>query len=371
MKLLHLSDLHLGKKVNDISMLTNQEYVLNQALELVSKEDIQTVLIAGDIFDKPVANIEAIRLFNNFLKSLNAQNKEVLIISGNHDNIDRLTYLSDLVSPNIVFAKNFENEVQKVELSEDTDIYLLPYLTTAQVKKYNSNDKKSSYQEGFKQIIDDIELDKNKVNILVAHQFVINSNAEAILSDSEEKSVGTIDSINCEIFKDFGYVALGHLHCAQKVADNAYYSGSILKYSLSEINQKKKFNVVEIKDKKVSTKFFDIQFLNDIKEYKGYFEEFIDPEFYKKINTNDFIHFVLYDENLLDAKKELSRIYPNIIMLEFDNSFTKNLSQNFNFKLNKNKNIEEHFEDFYKMQIDKDLTKSEKEIVKDVLNATR
>ncbi len=372
MKILHLGDLHIGKKLNDFCLLDDQKFVLTQAIDLIKREKIDAVFICGDIFDKPVAPIGALEVFNWFLDSIVKLNIKIFIISGNHDNIDRISYLSDLLKKNNIYvAKNFSGKIEKVSLDDDVDIYLLPYLYPAIIRKYYPNNEIKTYNDAIKIIVDDINLDKNKLNFILAHQFVTSKNNSSITSNSETKSVGEIDNISYEIFKNFDYCALGHLHCPQNVGDDkTYYCGSILKYSFSEINQKKSFRIIEIdKNKNISFSNHKIDFLHDMKEYKGYIDEFLDEKFYSKINTDDFIHFTLLDEYVINAKKKLSLIYKNILYLDFENTFTKSLQKNLNPNITNNKTIYEHFCDFYLMMQNENPDDKKQKIIKDVLNS--
>ncbi len=373
MKFLHLGDLHLGKKVNDISMAESQKYVLKQAVELVENEKIDVVLIAGDVFDKSVANISALELFSDFLDNLNKLNTNVILISGNHDNIERINYLSSILKKsNIFISKIFDGTVEKIELKSNVCVYLMPYLYPSLIKKFYPDFEFSNYNDAIKKVVDSIKIDKNKINILLAHQFV-SAKSAPVLSDSENKSVGGVDVVDYKIFEKFDYVALGHLHCPQKVGkNNIRYSGSILKYSFSEINQKKVFTIFEFdENKKINFIFKDIKFIHDLKEYRGYIEEFLDEKFYSKIKTDDYIHFILLDESAIDAKKALSLIYPNIMILEFDNKFTReNFSTPDDISL-KNKTIFEHFCDFYKFQMNSELDFEKKQIVENILDKTK
>lgn len=370
MKILHLADLHLGKKVNDFCMLKEQENVLEQAYKLIKTENIEAILIAGDIFDRPIPPIGALELFDDFLNKLNKLSKKVFIISGNHDNNERLSYMSNLLSnSNIFIAKPYCGKIEKFKLSKNIDIYLMPYIYPVLIKKYYKEADIKTYNDAIKVVVDDIKLNKNKFNILVAHQFVSNSK-ETILSQSEERSVGTIDEISYKIFEKFDYTALGHLHCPQKCTlDKIRYSGSILKYSFSEINQKKNFVIIDINDNnEMNLSYYPICFLHEMKEYRGYIEDFLNKDFYENIDTNDYIHFILQDEYVLDAKKKLSIIYPNIMLLELDNEFTKNINSQISTASIKDKTIYEHFCDFYEKQTNTQLDKIKDNIVKNTLN---
>ncbi len=362
MKILHLADLHLGKKLNDYSLIADQKYVLNQAVSLVENQRIEAVFICGDIFDRAVASSEALELFGDFIFDLNKLQVKIYIIAGNHDNIDRLSYLSDLIrKSDIYISKNFSGEIAKYSLDDDINVYLMPFLYPQLIKKYYPEAKIINYNDAIKTVIEHTFLDDNKINILLAHQFVISN--ELTYSKSEHVSVGGLDAVLPSIFEKFNYVALGHLHCQQKVVSNKIrYGGSILKYSFSEINQKKVFTVLNVVNKKIELEFFEIKFLHELCEYRGYIDDFLNEKFYSKINQNDLIHFILLDETAFDAKKKLSAIYPNILCLEFDNSLTKTLSSSFKSNISSDKSIAEHFFDFYEIQCLKKMNKKQKDI---------
>ena len=369
MKILHLADLHLGKKVNGFCMLKEQKYVLEQACNLIQNENIEAVLIAGDIYDRPIPPIGALELFDWFLCELKKTSTQTYIISGNHDNTDRLSYMSNLLhDSNIYISKTYSGKLEKIELNKKINIYLMPFLYPAIVKKYFPETQIKTYNDAIKTIIENTELDKDKFNILVAHQFVVGSN-EMITSQSEQKSMGTIDEINYSILEKFDYIALGHLHCPQKcVLEKIRYAGSILKYSFSEINQNKKFTVLNIDDKNnLSINFYSIDFMHEMKEYKGYIDEFLDKNFYQNVNTNDYIHFTLLDEQVIDAKKKLSIICPNIMLLEFDNNFTKNINKEYSNITIKDKNLQEHFCNFYEIQTNKKIDEEKNKIIEKII----
>lgn len=369
MKFLHLADLHLGKKVNDFSMLEEQKFVLNQALNLIKKE-IDVVLISGDIFDRAVPNVFALELFSDFLNEISKLDVILAAISGNHDNSDRLSYLVPLLKKsNIFISKTFNGTLEYIDLKEDIRIYLMPYLYPCLIRNFYPEAQISNYNDAIKTVIDEVELDKSKTNILLAHQFVAGKKMPE-LSQSEQKSVGGVDLISADVFENFDYTALGHLHCPQNAGrENIRYAGSILKYSFSEINQKKVFTIFEFdKDKKIKFTFKDIEFNRDLKEYRGYIKEFLDEKFYSKINTDNYIHFTLLDDNVIDAKKQLSIIYPNIMLLEFDNNFTRNSNKEFSKNFSKEKNILEHFQDFYKLQTDLELEEMKLDVVKKLVD---
>ncbi len=369
MKILHLADLHLGKKINDFSLISDQKYVLNQAIELIISDNISVVLISGDVFDRSVPSLEALDLFGDFLLNLKKMGVKCFIISGNHDNSERLSYLSDLIkSSNIFISKCFSGDIEVYNLDDGINIYLMPYLYPAIIRKFYSDIKVSDYNGAIKKVIDNTKVDSKKINIILAHQFVVSENI--VFSDSEQLSIGGVDAISPNVFEKFDYVALGHLHCPQKVSyDKVRYGGSILKYSFSEINQRKLFTVLDVKNKdEILFEFHDIKFLHELKIYKGYIEDFLKEDFYLKINTDDYIQFVLFDDYVVDAKKKLQAIYPNILSLEFDNQFTRSLDNFSNSFAGKNKSVAEHFLDFYNMQYGEDIDDIKKEIVLNISN---
>ena len=374
MKFLHLADLHIGKKVNGFSMIDDQKFVLEQVFDLVVEEKIDSILISGDVFDRSIPNISSLDVFGEFLSKISELKVKIFIISGNHDSQERLSYLSSfLVKSNIFISPNFEGFIKKISLNKDFDIFLMPYLHPSLIKKYFPDDKISSYNEAFEVLLTNTKIDKNKINIILAHQFVAKSYDEIIKSEGEEINVGGLDMINPNLFSDFDYCALGHLHCPQSVLeDKVRYGGTILKYSFSEINQKKVFTIVDIKSKNdIKISFKEIKFLHEMKEYKGFIDEFLDEKFYSKINKNDYIKFTLKDESVLDAKKKLNSIYPNIMLLEFDNYLTRNLNSalgcDVNLNFAKNKNIFEHFCDFYELQTGSKLDETKEKIVLDIV----
>ena len=271
-----------------------------------------------------------------------------------------------LEKTNVYIAKPFEKEIEKIKINDSVNFYLLPYLHISQIKRIFPDKNINTLNEAFKVLIDNTSINEKETNIILAHQFVVGG--DLILSDSEQKSVGGVDEIHYSVFEKFDYCALGHLHCPQKVGmDKIRYGGSILKYSLSEINQKKSFCIIEIDDdKKIKFKFEPISFIHEMKQYRGKIDEFLSENFYSNIDTEDYIHFILEDEEVIDAKKKLSLIYPNIMLIQFDNSFTRSLNAEFKAVISQDKTIVEHFMDFYKIQTETELNKSDIELIKEI-----
>ena len=353
MKIMHISDLHLGKIVNDINMIEDQKYVLEQVLEVIDIDKIEVLLIAGDIYDKSNPSLESMDLFNNFLNELSKKNIKTFIISGNHDSSTRLEYLSSfLEESNIFISKSFDGSLSKYELENNINIYLLPFFKLSQARNYLSKDFKN-YDEAMIEIISNANIDKNSINILVAHQFVNGAKT----CDSEEIIIGGLEGISYEVFKDFDYVALGHLHRPQKIIkDTIRYSGTLLKYSFSEINDKKSITIVNINDDiKIETK--EIEVLRDMKEYKGSYEYLSSIPY-----TKDYVRIVLTDEEVLpDARINLSFNFPNMMRFSVENSKT-----NFDLNIKEIEKLEnlspiDLFRNFYLMQ-NNDVEPSEKQL---------
>ena len=249
MKFIHISDLHLGKRVNEFSMLEEQKYILQQVLDTVQNEAADAVLIAGDIYDKPVPPAEAVVLFDTFLTRLSQMKKEVFIISGNHDSAERLSFGSSLfTAEGIHIAPVFEGNMEKVSLWDDAGevcVYLLPFIKPSTVRRFYEEDL-TDYTKTVQTVIEHTPVDTSKRNVLVAHQFVTGAGR----CDSEEVSVGGLDNVDASVFEPFDYVALGHIHNAQHCSrESVRYCGTLLKYSFSEVNHIKSITVVEVKEK--------------------------------------------------------------------------------------------------------------------------
>lgn len=326
MKFFHLSDLHLGKSVHEFSMLEDQEYTLKVILNIADEEKPQAVLISGDVFDRTVAPTEALRLFDDFLDGLVRRNIEVFIISGNHDSADRLAFGSRLMESSGVHISPIYNGIIKpFMLSDefgDLNVFLLPFLKPMQVKRFYPEHEIASWTDAIRTVIEHIDIDVSRRNILLAHQFVTG----AATCESEEINVGGADNIDAEVFSLFDYVALGHLHGPQSVTrPTIRYCGSPLKYSFSEAAQIKSVSVVELGTKgSIVVKEIPLIPKRDMREIRGKYLEVTSREFYRNLNTNDYFHITLTDEDdQPDAIGKLRVIYPNLMRLDYDNTRTR------------------------------------------------
>lgn len=358
MKLIHLSDLHLGKRVNEISLLEDQEYILDQIIEKVETEHPQAVILAGDIYDKAVPSAEAVRLFDRFLYRLAAEDRSVFVISGNHDSPERVAFGARLMVPcGVYLSPVYEGAVAPVRLVDangPVDFYMLPFVRPAHVRRFFPQEEIRTFSDALRVIIQSFSLDPLARNVLITHQFV----AGATLCESEDISVGGVDAVDVSIFDSFDYVALGHLHSPQNMRrDSIRYCGSPLKYSFSEVRHKKSLTVVELEAKGQTTvRTAELIPLRDMAEYKGRYLELTARSFYLDLDTEAYIHITLTDEeDIPDAIGKLRTIYPNIMKLDYDNLRTRSGAAFLDADGINEKDPLEVFADFYERQNDQEL----------------
>ena len=275
MKLLHLSDLHLGKRVNGFSMLEDQRVILTQIVDLAEEEKVDAVLLAGDLYDKPVPPAEAVTLLDGFLTRLSGGGIPVFAISGNHDSPERLAFATRLLAgEGIHLTAQYQGRQPPFLLQDeygDVAIYALPYLKPALVRHWNPEADIASYEEAVSYALGQWAVDKTRRNVLLAHQFVTGG----VTCESEERSVGGVDQIPAPLFAAFDYVALGHLHGPQSVGrPTLRYSGSPLKYSFSECGHEKSVTLVTLKEKgQVEIQTLPLTPCRDLREIRGTYEE--------------------------------------------------------------------------------------------------
>lgn len=366
MKLFHLSDLHLGKRVNGFSMIEDQKYILKQILKYIEEEQPDGVLIAGDVYDKSVPSIEAVELLDEFLTRLMELHVATFIISGNHDSSERLGFAAKLIRPtNIRISQSYRGSEAPEKLWDDygpVNIYMLPFIKPLHVRMAYSESDVTTYYDAVKEAVNHMDIDPSQRNIIIAHQFVTG----AMRTDSEEISLGGSDNIDVRVFDPFDYVALGHIHRAQKLTrDTVRYSGTPLKYSFSECNDKKSITVVEMKEKgNISLRFLPLIPLHDMREIKGTYEEVTSKKFYEGTATDDYLHITLTDEDdILDAAEKLRVIYPNLMKLDYDNTRTRNSGTvTFTDDMD-SKSPLELFEDFFQQQNNMELNDQQKEYI--------
>lgn len=381
MKILHLADLHLGKILQEQSLIEDQEYMLRKIINIIKEEKVKIVLISGDIYDRSIAQVEAVNLLDDFLKILIKELKiKVFIISGNHDSKDRLGFGNKIFEDEGLYIESkYNGKLKKVELEDEygfLNIYMLPFIKPVEVKKFFEDDLENNYDVAINKIIEKEEINENERNIIMVHQFVTAGNIKPERTESEVLSLGGIENVDVSNFNKFDYVAIGHVHRPQKIGrDTARYAGTILKYSFSEINHNKSIPIINIKEKgNISINLVPLKPLRDMREIKGPIEELIKEENYKEGNVEDYIKAIITNEEpVYDAIGKIKKIYPNTLKLEIQNSKTinKNEEENINLEELKKKSELELFSDFYKLQNNLDLNEEQKEIVKNIISEVK
>ena len=329
MRFLHTADLHIGKRVNEFSMLEDQEYILRQILKTADKEQVEAVLIAGDVYDKQVPSAEAVRLFDWFLTQLNSRKLPVFVIGGNHDSVERLSFGAQIMEESGVYlTQSYDGKVVPVRLEDEygpVNLWMLPFLKPAMVKRFFPEQDIVTYQDALETVIGNMELNREERNLLFAHQFVTGA-VTGGSEDSVEVFVGGVENVDASVFADFDYVALGHIHRAQSAGgERIRYSGTPLKYSFSEIRHEKSVTIAELKEKGSLTVHQEpLKPLHDMREIRGSYEELVLRENYQGTDLEDYLHVILTDENdIPDVIGRLRSIYPNIMKLDYDNQRTR------------------------------------------------
>lgn len=333
MRLLHISDLHIGKRVNEFSMLEDQKYILRQILTIADNQQVDGVLIAGDIYDKPVPSAEAVQVFDWFLTELADREKQVYAVSGNHDSAERIAFGAQLMSGRGVYVSPvYRGETVMFTVQDsygELCLYLLPFIKPAVVRHalegapdMEGRALPESYQDAVALAVERMHVDCSRRNILIAHQFVTGAGR----CDSEEVSVGGLDNVDADVFDAFDYVALGHIHSPQFLKrETVRYCGTPLKYSFSEAEQEKSVTVVELREKgDVAISTVPLVPLHDLRRIRGTYLEVTALSFYQNTDTEDYVQITLTDEeDIPDGLQKLRIIYPNLMRLEYDNSRTR------------------------------------------------
>ena len=388
MKLIHTADLHIGKSVCEHSMLDEQRFILANILEVVATEKPDALLIAGDVYDKSVPSAEAVAVLDEFLVQLSKTGTKVFVLSGNHDSAERIAFggriMADrgvYMSP--VYSGAFTPVTLKDELGE-VDVWMLPFVRPATVRACLEGDddraQVTDYTSATRMAIAQMKFADGRRNVLLAHQFV--TGAER--SDSEE-SVGGLDNVDASVFEGFDYVALGHIHKPQNVAKDAAgvarvrYSGTPLKYSLSEKDHKKSLTVVELGGKTqsgladISVREIPLKPAHDVREIRGTFAELVSPEYQRKqvaegLKLDDYVYVKLTDENdVPDAALKLRGIYPNLMMLDYDNERTRNQRITVGDTKVEQRTPMELFGEFFTDMTKRELNEEESKFVQDII----
>ena len=327
MKLIHLSDLHLGKRVNEFSMLEDQRYILDRCLDVVDREKPDAVILAGDIYDKSVPSAEAVTLFDRFLCSLATRSLKIFVISGNHDSPERIAFASKLLDASGIYLSPVYNGcIEPVAIPDDfgeVKFWMLPFVKPVHVRRYFPEEAIESYTDAVRVAVNAMGINSEERNILIAHQFV--TGAER--SESEDSSVGGLDNVDAAVFEGFDYVALGHIHGPQNIdTERIRYCGTPLKYSFSEAEHQKSVTVVELKEKdNLTVRTIPLVPLRDMREVRGSYMELTARANYIGTNTEDYLHIILTDEeDIPEVINKLRSIYPNLMKLDYDNRRTRN-----------------------------------------------
>ena len=371
MRLIHLGDLHLGKSLGDFDLIEDQRYILDRILEIVDKNDIDGVLIAGDVYDRAIPSEAATNLLDYFLKSLAERNVKTFMISGNHDSDDRLNYGSSLFAANQIYiSAQFKGSLYKQTVNDEygeVNIYLLPFVKASQVRHFFPEEKIENYDAAVRTILKYTDIDFEKRNVIVAHQFVAGIGSDPELGGSEgagTMSVGLVEKIGYDCFDGFDYAALGHIHSPQCVGrEEVRYSGSPLKYSLSEVNNNKFIPMITLGDKgDVKIELLKLRPLRDMRHLKGPIEKLLD-----KANISgpeDFIYATLTNEDIInDAMGIMQQVYPNTVRIDYDNSHTRELERIDITAISQHKSFDELISDFYRKMYSCEISEEELQVM--------
>lgn len=345
MRFLHIADLHLGRQMNDLSLLPDQADILDQIVSIAEAERVDAVLVAGDVYQRSSPQAEAMALFDAFVSRLAALGKRVFVISGNHDSALRISYFASLIRPSGVYVTEaFDGKLQCVALEDGIAVWMLPFLRPSQVKRALPEAKIATYQDAVEAVLRQADVDPEKLNILLCHQFITGCET----SDSEERAVGGLDDIAANVFDAFDYVALGHIHKPQRVLrDTLRYAGSPLKYSFSEVDHKKSVAIVDARKKgDIAVRTVPLAPKRDVRLVEGMLDDLM-----KLPYSEDYVWATVHDElPPPDARVTLSVNFPNLLKFSVVNSRTKVDVDVLAAQRMEHKTVPELFTDFYRLQ---------------------
>lgn len=372
MKFIHLSDLHIGKRVNEFSMLEDQEYILTKIINIIDDEKPDAVVIAGDVYDKSVPSAEAVQLFDDFLCRLAKRKLQVFVISGNHDSAERMAFGGRLMDiSGVHMSPVYNGNVEPISLDDEfgkVNFFMLPFVKPANVRRFFEDAEIESYTDAIRVAVENMNVNTDERNVIVTHQFV--TGAEKC--ESEEISVGGSDNVDASVFDCFDYVALGHIHGPQNIGSERFrYCGTPLKYSFSEAKHKKSVTVVKMGEKgSLEIRTIALEPKRDMREIKGTYAEITLKENYINTNIDDYMHITLTDEeDIPDAIGKLRVIYPNLMKLDYDNKRTRSSA-----KLDIIENIKQRspldlFSEFYENQNNQPMTDEQTNFVKSLIES--
>ena len=377
MRILHTSDLHIGKRVNEFSMIEDQRYILERIENIVKEEQPDVVLIAGDVYNSATPSAEAVSLLNDFITHLHSLCRYVVILSGNHDSAERLAFGAEIMRQNgVYFSQTFSQVPQKITIPDeygDVNIYLLPFVRPIDVRSaYKealepSGEQVDSYDAAIGKAVEAMHPDYTQRNILVAHQYI--KGGERC---EGEDVVGGLDEVDVEIVKNFDYVALGHLHRPQHVQyKHVRYSGSPLKYSFSEVDNKKSVSIIELNTKgNMVIRERDLAPLHDWADLRGTYDELMSEAFYGgKGYENQYVRLTLTDEDeVVDAMNKLRNIYPLAMVLQYDNTRTRHNQETVEAENVENKTPMELVSEFFEKQNGQPMNEAQNELITNLIN---
>ena len=372
MKLIHTSDLHLGKRVYEYSMLEDQAFILKRIIHIVDSEKPDGIIIAGDIYDKSIPSAEAVQLFDDFLVQLAKRRLEVFVISGNHDSPERIAFGARLMDVSgIHMSPVYDGEVSPFTLTDaygPVRIFMLPFLKPPQVRRFYGEGI-SGYTDAVRAAISGMTIDPAERNVLITHQFVTGAQR----SESEEISVGGTDNVGAYVFEPFDYVALGHIHSPQNCgSEKIRYCGTPLKYSFSEAKDQKSLTVVELREKgSVSCRTIPLSPKRELVELKGTYEELTLKAFYENTTwQEDYTHITLTDEeDIPDAIGKLRTVYHRLMKLDYDNRRTRANQEIGGAESVEAKTPFELFSEFYELQNNQPMSDEQSEYMREMISA--
>lgn len=373
MKIFHMGDWHIGKLVNGFYMTEDQEFIIEQIYEAIEKKKPDVVVIAGDLYDRSVPPVHAVELLNKTMKKIVKDlNTKVIALAGNHDSNERLEFASSLLCDSgLYIVGNLKRKIDKIVLEDEhgkVNFYPIPYADVPIVRDLFEDENIKTHDLAMQKIISEIlnDFNEDERNIAVAHGYVTQmkeDNFEALEESDSEKplSIGGTEYINAKHFEKFNYTALGHLHGPQKVgSDRIRYSGSLMKYSFSEVNQKKGITIVDIDENgDVDIEIYDLKPRRDFRIKTGTLDEIIKGFDNSSENYEDYIKVVLKDKGeLLDPMAKLRSIYPNVMELTREERVSRNSSRNVATNI-KEKSKMTLFKNFYEDIMDETCSEDE------------
>lgn len=384
MKIFHMGDWHIGKLVNGFYMTEDQEFIIEKIYEAIKKEKPDVVVIAGDLYDRSVPPVHAVELLNKTMKKIVKDlNTKVIALAGNHDSNERVEFASSLLCDSgLYIVGNLKRKIDKIVLEDEygkVNFYPIPYADVPVVRDLFEDENIKTHDLAMQKIISEIlnDFNEDERNIAVAHGYVTQmkeDNFEALEESDSEKplSIGGTEYINSKHFEKFNYTALGHLHGPQKVgSDKIRYSGSLMKYSFSEVNQKKGITIVDIDENgDVDIEIYNLKPRRDFRVKTGTLEEIIKGFDNSSENYEDYIKVILKDKGeLLDPMAKLRSIYPNVMELTREERVSRNSSRNVATNIKEKSKIT-LFKNFYEDIMDECCSEQEINVIEKIIEAS-